>query len=449
MKRSELEEMHLAELHLLAAEAGVERYRLLRREQLVEQLANGADRGRETGKRGSAGREGGEDADARSAESPESRRPRRASRESDRESRRRRRDDERGRRSRGDSADSESDTAEETIAGPLEILDSGDGIVHGAGGEKVAVSAAQIRRCQLREGDLVGGPAKLSRRGERGLSLIRIEQVNGAEPVEDRGPLFEDLTAVTPTRPIALEVKADDLLVRAADLVAPLAHGQRVLVRAERRSGRSQLLRAWARAMMAADNPPTVVALLVDERPEEVTEWRRVEQVEVVDAGADRTTDEQLRRATLALAAAKRRAESGQDVVLMIDSLTRLAVAAGEASAVKPFFGAGRDLSEGGSLTVIGVVLKHGEVGDQVELAVETTENTSIDLSAKLADEGIVPAIVDIRPSVGGEELLREGPALAAARRLRSELQLLPPAEAAGRLAERIKGTESNEELLR
>lgn len=440
MKKSELEEMHLSELHLLAADAGLERYRMLRREELVEQLL---DNGQAEGDGSQARSEEEEDSGGRRRSGAS-----RAEREAERERRRRRRSESgRGRRSRDDK---EAETeAEQKVAGPLEILDNGDGVVHGEGGEAVAVSAAQIRRCELREGDLVAGPAKPSRRGERGLAMVRIEEVNGAEPVEGRGPSFEDLSAVTPTRQIPLKPESDDVLVRAADLLAPLAFGQRVLVRAERHSGRSSLLRGWARAIAAAENRPRLVALLVDERPEEVTQWRAVEGVETVDAGADLTAAEQLRRAKLALAAAKRRAESGEDVVLMIDSLTRLAVAAGEGSAVKPFFGAGRDLADAGSLTVIGVVLTDSEPGTEVERAVVTTESTALDLSRGLAEEGIVPSFVGIRPSVAGEELLREGEALAAARRLRAELRLLPEADAARRLGEMIAATSSNEELLR
>lgn len=450
VKKSELEEMHLSQLHSLAAEAGLERYRMLRREQLVEKLVNGADESDQPAKKNDepAKKDEGEGSGSR-----RSRRsgPARNGRDQDREGRRRRRGEEgRSRRSRGDDDDSDNEQAEQKVAGPLQVLASGEGVVHGSGGEEASVSAAQIRRCELREGDLVAGPAKSARRGERRLALVRVEKVNGAEPVEDRGAEFEDLTAATPTRSVTLKIESGDVLVRAADLIAPLAHGHRVLVRAERRSGRSSLLRSWARAIAAGEKPPAVIALLVDERPEEVTEWRQqVEAAEIVDAGADLTSAEQVRRARLALAGAKRRAESGQDVVLIVDSLTRLAVAAGDPSAVKPFFGAGRDLTDAGSLTVIGVVLKDGQIGDDVDRAVTTTESTSLDLSAELAAEGIVPAFVAIRPSVGGEELLREGEALASARRLRSELALLAAADGARRLAERIAATKSNEDLLR
>lgn len=323
-------------------------------------------------------------------------------------------------------------------------------MIHGENGEQVLVSAAQVRRCELRAGDLVEGPVRSGRRGERRPGLLRVEKVNGAEPVEGRGPAFEQLTAVTPTRPIPLKIDADDVLTRTVDLLSPLAFGHRLLVRAEPVSGRTTLLRGLARAVLAAENPPEVIVLLVDERPEEVTEWRKIEGAEIVDAGADMRASDQLRRAEMALATAKRRAEAGQDVVLLIDSLTRIAVAADDASAAKPFFGAGRDLAEpeAGSLTVIAVALRGSSDGEAVERAVATTESSSIELSAELTAEGTFPAVTGIRPSVGGEELLREGDVLAAARRLRAELSLLPAAEASKLLADRIAASKSNEELL-
>ena len=466
MNKSELESMHISELHSLAAEAGVERYRMLRREDLVERLLgqdgdagsddDGTDdRGREEGGRGAGrgrrersdrsrgrgGREGRERSSRDKTENGESRR-------------RRRGEDGRGRsgRSRSEDDTQSEESSERTISGRLEITAGGEGLVHTDDGEAIQVSAAQIRRCELRAGDTVEGPARAPRRGDRRSSLVRVEKVNGAEPGEDRGPAFEQLTPVTPTRSIPLKIEADDVLTRSADLLAPLAFGQRVLVKAERRSGRSTLLRGLAAAALAADESARVVVLLVDERPEEVTEWRRqVPGAEIVDAGADQRSESQISKANLALAAAKRQAETGADVILVIDSLTRLAVAADDPSAAKPFFGAGRDLAEPetGSLTVIGVVLTGDEDGAAVERAVATTESTSLELSANLAAEGVVPSLIAFRPSVAGEELLREGEVLAAARRLRSELRLLSPVEAARRLAERITGTRSNEELLR
>lgn len=459
MTKSELESMHISELHSLAADAGVERYRMLRREDLIGQLlekgddspgeseskANGGDRDRERSRRERAGK-------TRERGSREGRERRTREGRTNGEGRRKRRSED-GRTQSGKTRDEDTqdDGAERTVSGRLEITADGEGIVHVGDGEKVSVSAAQIRRCELRGGDLVEGPARSSRRGEKRSGLVRVESVNGAAPVEGRGPVFEQLTPVTPTRRIPLKTESNDLVTRAADLLAPLAFGQRLLVKAQRHSGRTTLLRGLASAILAANESARVVVLLVDERPEEVTEWqRRVPGAEIVDAGADRRASDQVSQATLALEAAKRQAEAGEDVILAIDSLTRLAVAAGDPSAVKPFFGAGRDLAESGagSLTVIGVVLGGDEDGDNVERAIKTTESATLELSAELAAEGTVPSLARYRPSVAGEELLREGDVLAAARRLRSELSLLPPVEAARRLAERLTATGSNEELL-
>ncbi len=319
-------------------------------------------------------------------------------------------------------------------------------------GDQVAyVSAAQIKRCELKSGDKVSGPTRAPRRGERHRTLVRVEQVNGAAPESGRGPQFDQLTAVTPTRRINLGVERGDVLTRAAEVLAPLAYGQRVLVRAEPRSGRSTLLRGIAKAILAGTDKAKVSVLLVDERPEEVTEWRRqVSGAEITAAPADQIPADQIRAAEQALTGAKRRAAKGEDVVLILDSLTRLAVAYGDAMAVKRYFGAGRDLAEAGtgSLTVIAVVLAGSDEGTAVARAVATTESTSLDLSANLAAEGLVPSLIAVRPSVAGEELLRDEKELRAARRLRSELRLMPAEEASKVLAERIAATASNAELL-
>jgi transcription termination factor Rho len=204
------------------------------------------------------------------------------------------------------------------------------------------------------------------------------------------------------------------------------------------------------RALAGAEEEVHIVVLLVDERPEEVTEWKRqVPDVEIAAAPADLDAAAQMRHAELALARAKRRAEAGEDVVFVIDSLTRLGFAAREPAAVKRFFGAGRELEEegAGSLTVVATVLTGTEDGDGVLEAVETTENATIVLDPSLAAAGIVPAIDASRSSTVGEEALR-GEELAAWRRLSGELRSLDPAEAAGLLRERIESTDSNADLL-
>ena len=439
MTKAELESKHIAELHALAAEAGVPRFRGMRREQLVEALL-------------------GEDGEAEE----EQERPRRG--------RRRRR---RGGRGRAEAVSGEAEAGEagngggpaeeedagaeegEEVTGVLDIVAQGHGFLRLGGLEPrpgdVYVSASQIRRCELRAGDEVGGPAREPRRGERHRALIRVGRVNGAEPAEERAAAFEDLTPVAPHRRIAVEIDPSDVLVRAADLLAPLAYGQRVLVRAAPRSGRTTLLRGLVKAIAAAPDAPGIVVLLVDERPEEVTEWKRqTATAEIAAAAADLEPSDQVRHAELAVARAKRRAESGEDVVLIVDSLTRLGVAHGDPAAVKPVFGAGRETEDegAGSLTVIATVLGGTEDGDEALEAIETTENALLTLDPELAAAGALPALDVSACAVSGEESLRGESELAAARALRDELRGHDPAEAAALLRERIKSSPSNAELL-
>jgi transcription termination factor Rho len=341
------------------------------------------------------------------------------------------------------------------VTGVLDVLPPGHGLLRVEGlspaPDDVYVSASQIRRCELRPGDEVTGPARDPRRGERHRALVRVTKVNGAEPGADREDAFEGLTPVAPSRRIPLRAEEDDVLVRAADLLAPLAFGQRVLVRAAPRSGRTTLLRSLSKAIQGDPDSPSLVVLLVDERPEEVTEWRRrLPEGEIAAAPADLQPEDQVRHAELAVARAKRRAAEGEDVVLVVDSLTRLGVAYGDPAAVKPVFGAGRELEEegSGSLTVIATVLSGTDDGEGAETAVATTENATVTLAPDLAAAGVRPALDPAGCGVSGEEALRSPEELEAVRRLREELRGLGPEEAAGLLAERIRASGSNAELL-
>jgi len=490
---ADLESKSLAELHKLAGEAGIEKFRLLRREDLIAKLggADGDDsgesegRGRSRSRRRSRGRRGDREprggdesdrddededrsegrgsgsADADEDEGDEAaddRGERRSRGRSGRRSRGRDRDRD---RDRGGSRDSGSreDRAEEAepelteITGVLDVLPRGSGLIRGDGAPEagVYVSPAQIRRCELRSGDEVTGPVRPARRGERRPSLVRVELVNGEPPVDDRSPSFDKLTPVAPHRPIPLSTDSDDVLARAVDLLAPLAFGQRVLVEAQPRSGRTSFLRALAKAIVKGSEDADVTVLLVDERPEEVTAWKRaVPEVEVAAAPADLGAHEQVRVAERALAKVKRQAEAGKDVVIIVDSLTRLGNAYGDPGAVKPFFGTGRELEEegAGSVTVIATAL-WGAPGDQAVMdAVHTTENATIRLDASLAAAGVVPSLDVTSCAISGQEALLDDQAVAAIRRLRSELGGMEPIPAAARLVELIKGSSSNEELL-
>jgi transcription termination factor Rho len=426
MAKEELEKQHLARLHARAAELGVPGYRRLRREELIAEIV---------------ARDDGEDAVSQQGEQAE---PPPADRE-------------KGEEEKEEEAAGGPPTKPSggPVSGVLDVVPTGHGFLRLRGLEPdpddVYISASQIRRCELRSGDQVEGPARPPRRGERHPALVRVELVNGEQPGIERPGGFDELTPVIPHRRIPLQPGADDVLVRAVDLLAPLAFGQRVLVLAEPRSGRTTLLRGLAGAIGAPENGPAVIVLLVDERPEEVTEWKRhAEGAEIAAAPSDLDAEDQVRHAELALAQAKRRAERGEDVVVIVDSLTRLGVAYRDPIAVKPVFGAGRELEEegSGSLTMIATVLRGTEDGEGVLEAVETTENATIVLDRELAEAGVFPAIDVAGTSAVGEDRLRDDAELQAARRLREELGDADPRAAAEALAERIRSSASNAELL-
>lgn len=459
---SDLKSKTLAELHELAGKAGIEKFRLLRREELIEKLggSDGAGDGDSSGSDGSGNSGGG--SRRRRGDRDRGRkgdRDRRGSRDSGRD-RKGSRDDDRGRDSgRDDGQDSERDSEAEPelteITGTLDVLPRGSGIIRSEDGPSagIYVSPAQIRRCELRSGDEVNGPVRPARRGERRPSLVRVEKVNGEPPVDERAPRFESLTPVAPHRHMPLSGDADDILARSVDLLAPLAFGQRVLVEAQPRSGRTSFLRSLAKAIArGAGDDAEIIVLLVDERPEEVTAWgREVPEVEIAAAPADLGAHEQVRTAERILAKVKRQAEAGNDVVIIVDSLTRLGNAYGEPGAVKPFFGAGRELEEegAGSVTVIATAL-WGSPGDQdVMDAVHTTENATIRLDAGLAAAGVEPSLDVTACAVSGQEAVLDEAQIDAVRRLRAELKDMEPVPAANRLAELIKGSPSNEELLK
>ncbi len=411
---------HIADLHAEAAELGVSGYRLLPREELIEAIekaGGGSDAGEVVVE---ATLEGNGDAAAVETDA-------------------------------AGPADEDSATVE--VSGVLDILPQRYGFLRLNGLEAdpgdVYVSASQVRRCELRSGDEVAGPAREPRRGERHRALVHVDQVNGAEPPLPERPAFEDLPAVAPERRLPLDGDGADVLARSVDLLAPLALGQRVLVRAAPRSGRTTLLRGLANAIAATDGVELLV-LLVDERPEEATAWREaVPGAQFAIATAEMAPGDQLRLADLALARARRHAETGGDVVLLVDSLSRLDYAAGDVAAVKGLFGAGRNLAGGGSLTIVATTLADASDEGAAERAVGTTESAVITLDPELAAAGVHPAIVAAECRISNEESLRSADELEAARKLRAALAGLGPAEAAAYLRERVEATPSSAELLK
>ncbi|MCB0876266.1 MAG: Rho termination factor N-terminal domain-containing protein [Solirubrobacterales bacterium] len=439
-----LEKQHLSELHRIAAELGVERYRMLPRSELIAAIA-AIDPDAGTDEEGPG-----------PAEEREDERPRRRSR--------------RGRRGRGareDREDEDGGAAEveaeeatgEPVSGVLDVTPRGHGFIRLSGldatEEDVYVSPSQIRRCELQRGDEVAGPARRPRRGERYPALIHVDTINGVAPGESR-PRLADATPVHPTRRIDLSPAPggsaeDAILLRSVDLLLPLARGQRVLVDARPGSGRTTLLRALAGAISHSEDIELIV-LLIDERPEEVASWREAAPgADLAVATAEMRSGEQLRLVELALGRASRKAESGADVVLLVDSISRIAVAADDPGRVKPIFGAGRETAEEGvgSLTVVATTLGDGgEDQGSVERSLETTENVLIVLDPALASRGIYPAIDFTASRIAGEEHIREAEELAAARKLRTELGSLTPELAAAEVRRLVEGSADSRAAL-
>lgn len=410
----DVNDLHLADLHLRARELGVPRYRMLTRDQLIAAIEE-------------EGPQAPEETDAEEEPRPRER-PERAA-----------------------EPEREEEPAEE-VTGVLDRMPQGYGFLRMSGLHEtegdVYVSASQIRRCELRPGDEVTGPARSPRRGERHRALVRVTAVNGQAPEEERSH-FDDLTPAPPHRRLLPPDAPGDPLVRSVDLLGPLAFGQRVLILAQPRSGRTTLLRAIGAAV--SEQGAHLCVLLADERPEEVPQWERaLPDAEIFAATADQEPREQVREAELAMGHAKRLAEGGQDVVALIDSLSRLALGYRDPGRVKRMFGAGRELEEEGtgSLTVIATVLESDDGGTEVREALETTENLLLRLDAGLAAKGIVPALVPADCRASGEEQLREPDELDRVRRLREELAAMEPEEAARSLSDQIRATASNAELL-
>jgi transcription termination factor Rho len=434
MSGSGLSELHLADLHARAAEAGIDGYRLLPREDLIKRLEGGGAEERprrRRGRRGGRGRGGRErerlpaGGDGRREEPDGARAPRDERRDRDAES-------------------AEPDVVEE-VTGILELTRQRHGFLRLGGltsrDDDVYVSASQVRRCDLRPGDEVTGPAREPRRGERHRALVHVDAVNGADPQEEGRVDFDSLTPEPPSRRIKLAFDSG-VLAGAVDLLAPLGYGQRMLVRATARSGRTTLLRELGQAILAGPEAPKLIVLLIDERPEEVPVWQReLPKAELALAPADLAPTEQVRIAELALERGRRAAEAGADAVLICDSLSRLAVAAEGTAEVKRLFGSGRELAEddSGSLTVIATVLDEGEDEGSADRAVTTTETALVTLDGSLAEEGIQPALKFGECRVVGEENLRSADELEEIRRFRSELKELTPPEAAAAVRKRLE----------
>ena len=365
--------------------------------------------------------------------------------------------------------------------GVLEIVDDGFGFLRGPsllpGLNDVYVSQSQIRRVGLRTGDYVVGAVRPPKDSERYYSLLRVDSVNNAEPeLAKQRPYFDNLTAIFPNEHIRLENAGlgsqDALTARVIDLVAPIGRGQRGLVVAPPKTGKTLLLKAIAHGMTANYDDLHLMVALIGERPEEVTDMRRSVQGEVIGCTFDEPVEDHTRVAEMTLERAKRLVEMGKDVVILLDSITRLTRAynlamppsgrtlSGGVDPIalyppKRFFGAARNCEEGGSLTIIATCLV--DTGSRMDEVVfeefKGTGNSELRLDRKLSERRIWPAIDIQASSTRREELLMEPETLKRVWLMRRMTAMLASnstnqTEATERLLEYLARSETNADFL-
>ena len=358
--------------------------------------------------------------------------------------------------------------------GLLDILPEGYGFLRVTGyvsGENdVYVSANQVRKFRLRKGDVVSGPIRPPRSKEKFPAVVRIAKVNGVDPDEAmERPRFEKLTPLFPDERLRLEVegKSNNILTRIIDLIAPIGKGQRGLIVSPSKAGKTTVLQEIAQSITANNPECHLMVVLVDERPEEVTDMQRSVKGEVVYSTFDRPAEEHTQVSELAIERAKRLVESGADVVIILDSITRLARAHNLATPAsgrilsggmdsqalyppKRFFGAARNLEEGGSLTILATALI--DTGSKMDEVIfeefKGTGNMELRLDRKLADKRIYPAVDIASSGTRKEELLFDKAELSQVWKLRRVLLALEPGAAIELLIDRLKTTKSNAEFL-
>jgi transcription termination factor Rho len=358
--------------------------------------------------------------------------------------------------------------------GVLERLSEGYGFLRAweasylPGPDDVYVSPSQIRRFNLMTGDTVRGQIRLPKRAERYFALARVDSVNGQSPESSRGRTrFDKLTPLYPQERLRLELPGDDISGRVLDLMTPLGKGQRGLIVSPPRTGKTMLLQAIAHAMAANHPEVHLIILLIDERPEEVTDMQRSVHGEVIASTFDEAASRHVQVAEMVMDKAKRLVEAGVDVVLLLDSITRLAraynsvipssgrVLSGglDANALqkpKRFFGSARNVEEGGSLTIMATALVDtgSRMDDVIFEEFKGTGNMEINLDRKLADRRVFPAVDLLRSGTRKEELLLSKVELDRTWVLRKVLQQMSAVEAMELLKDKMIQTESNEEFL-
>jgi len=358
--------------------------------------------------------------------------------------------------------------------GVLEILQDGFGFLRApdenylAGPDDIYVSPSQVRRFNLRTGDTVEGQVRPPKEGERYFALLKVEAINFEEPDRARHKiLFDNLTPLYPQEKFKLEATSGGMTTRIIDLIAPIGKGQRALITSPPKAGKTMVIKDIANAI--AENHPEVylIVLLIDERPEEVTDMQRTVKAEVISSTFDEPATRHVQVADMVINKAKRLVEHNRDVVILLDSITRLARAHNtvvphsgkilsggvDSNALhkpKRFFGAARNVEEGGSLTIIGTALI--DTGSRMDEVIfeefKGTGNSEIVLDRKLADRRTYPAIDITRSATRREELLLSEAVLNRMYILRKVLSPLSPVDSMEFLLEKIKHTESNAEFM-
>jgi transcription termination factor Rho len=358
--------------------------------------------------------------------------------------------------------------------GVLEVLPEGYGFLRSPdysylpGPDDIYISPSQIRKFDLRTGDIVSGQIRMPNEGERYLALVKVDAVNFEPPEEARHRIFYDnLTPLYPYERIRLETIKDNLSARVMDIFTPIGKGQRGLIVAPPRTGKTMLLQTLANSISANHPEIYLIVLLIDERPEEVTDMERSVKGEVISSTFDEPATRHVQVAEIVMEKAKRLVEHKKDVVILLDSITRLArayntivpssgkvlsggVDANALEKPKRFFGAARKIEEGGSLTIMATALidTGSRMDDVIFEEFKGTGNMEIILDRKLVDKRIFPAIDINRSGTRKEELLVEGGDLNKIWILRKVLNPLSIDEAMDLLLDKLRKSDSNGEFL-
>jgi len=361
--------------------------------------------------------------------------------------------------------------------GVLEIMDEGYGFLRRnrlrPGSGDIYVSQSQIRRFGLRTGDTVTGQVRAPKNGEKYYSLLRIEAVNGIDPEQARNrPHFESLTPIFPNEFIDLETTPSNLSTRLLNLIAPIGRGQRGLIVSPPKAGKTMLLKHIANGTTTNYSDIYLMVCLIGERPEEVTDMQRSVKGEVISSTFDEPVESHTRVAELALEQAKRLAENGKDVLILLDSITRLTraynlaqppsgrtLSGGVDSAAlyppKRFFGAARNIEQGGSITVIAtcIVDTGSRMDDLIYEEFKGTGNMELHLDRKLSERRVFPAMDIQRSGTRREELLLDEATIQKVWLLRRMVSMVSggsgnSAEATERVLERLGKTRNNAEFL-